>query len=260
MGKGKRDSAHLRAANAEKKAASEKKKALGRAIITVIISFVVLCIVLLALYGIRASIGKRSEAAKEPSNLNLEGKSYINYYTPDYSADIFEDADYLAKNRTIRYIVPTDSGEISFVLDEQEESDMTEGQRFFVRYFDSVIRGDYEAYHDMFDEAYKKNPGGFEKDPTGRAFPMQRIYDITVRELMRTDPYDDSYNYNGDPALFGVYEVSYKILKNDGEFRYDLPEGGEVPVVVELVTTGLGTDGEYTRIKDIYRYGDIAFD
>ena len=87
---------------------------------------------------------------------------------------------------------------------------------------------------------------------------MQRLYDITVTELGRTDPTDTQYSYNGMPAVFGVYEVSYKILKNDGEFRHDIPSGGEVPLIFEIVTTGAGTADELTLIKDVYKYTDIS--
>ena len=58
--------------------------------------------------------------------------------------------------------------------------------------------------------------------------------------------------------MFGVYEVRYKILKNDGELRYDLPEDGENPLVFELVSTGVGTADETTVIKAQYKYTDIS--
>ena len=87
---------------------------------------------------------------------------------------------------------------------------------------------------------------------------MQRIYDIEITELGRTDPSDTSYEYKNMPAVFGVYEVNYKILKNDGEFRYDLTEGGTIPLIFELVTTGVGTQNEKTLIKNIYKYTDIS--
>ena len=58
--------------------------------------------------------------------------------------------------------------------------------------------------------------------------------------------------------MFGVYEVRYKILKNDGELRYDVPEDGENPLVFELVSTGVGTADETTVIKAQYKYTDIS--
>ncbi len=236
----------------------QKKKNLKIAIIAVIVVFAVLGILCGVLYGISEWLSNGQSGENVQRAVNLDGKSYINYYEPDYSADIFEDEDYLEKDRFIRYIKPTANGEMSTPIGYFSSMVLTEGQRFFIEYFEKVINGDYEAYHGMFASEYLDNPDGFEKKPAERKFPMQRIYDIKVKELGRTDPGDTSYNYNGVPAVFGVYEVSYKILKNDGEFRYDLPEGGEIPLIFELVTTDAGTDNERTLIKDIYSYADIA--
>ena len=55
-----------------------------------------------------------------------------------------------------------------------------------------------------------------------------------------------------------IEQESYKILKNDGEFRHDIPSGGEVPLIFEIVTTGAGTADELTLIKDVYKYTDIS--
>ena len=236
----------------------QKKKMLKRVVIIVIAVFAALGVICGVLYGISEWL---MNGYKEFNNVdkpvNLDGKSYINYYEPDYSADIFEDEDYLEKDSFIRYIKPTPTGEMTTVIGYFSSMVLTEGQKFFINYFDRVINGDYEAYHGMFASEYLDNPDGFEKKPADRKFPMQRIYDIKVKELGITDPNDTSYNYNGEAAVFGVYEVSYKILKNDGEFRYDLPEGGEIPLIFELVTTDAGTNDERTLIKDIYSYADI---
>lgn len=236
----------------------QKKKNLKRAVITVVAVFATLGILCGVLYGISEWLSKGKAETYGETPATLDGKSYINYYEPDYSANIFEDEDYLEKDTFIRYVKPTSNGEMSTVIGYFSSMVLTEGQKFFIDYFDRVINGDYEAYHGMFAKEYLDNPDGFEKNPADRKFPMQRIYDIKIKELGRTDPGDTSYNYNGVPAVFGVYEVSYKILKNDGQFRYDLPEGGEKALIFELVTTGAGTDDECTLIKDIYSYADIA--
>lgn len=233
-----------------------KKRKLKKAIIIVVIIFALLGALCGVLYGISEYLSDDEiEMSEKP--LDLNGKSYINYYEPDYSVDIFEDKDYLAKNRSIKYVIPSDSSEMSIVLDEYDYDELTEGQKFFTEYFYAVTHGDYEAYSEMFTKEYLQNPDGFEKKPADKKFPMQRIYDITITELGRSDPYNTSYTYNGEHAVFGVYEVNYKILKNDGEFRHDLSEGGAIPLVFELVTTGVGTQNEKTLIKKIYKYSDI---
>ena len=234
-----------------------KKRKLKKAIIIVVIVFALLGALCGVLYGISKYLSDDEiEISEKP--INLDGKSYINYYEPDYSANIFEDKDYLAKNRSIKYIIPSDGSEMSIVLDEYDHDVLTEGQKFFVDYFYAATHGDYEAYGEMFTEEYLDDPCGFEKHPQDKKFPMQRIYDIEITELGRSDPSDTSYNYNGIHAVFGVYEVGYKILKNDGEFRYDLSEGGTIPLIFELVTTGVGTQNEKTLIKNIYKYSDIV--
>lgn len=232
-----------------------KKRRLKKVILLVCAVFVLLGVVCAVLGGIsRALVQSRPTA--EPETPSLDGKHYINYYEPDYDVDILEDKDYLAKERTLRYVIPGTTGRTSLVLDEYELDALTEGQRFFVRYFETLVAGDTDTYHSFFSAEYVKEPG-FEKHPTDRIFPAQRIYDVTITELGRTDPTDTSYTYNGQNAVFGVYEVRYKILKNDGELRYDLPENSESPLIFELVTTGAGTEGEETLIKAQYKYNDI---
>ena len=237
-----------------------KKQHLKRIVCISVLTLIVLaalCLALSAIYG--ALVKARTESTPDiPAAPNLDGKSYINFYEPDYSADIFKDADYLAENRTIRYMVSDDSRSVSIVLDEYADDVLNEGQRFFKRYFSVLTGGDYETYHTLFTEEYTAEPTGFETHPADRKFPMQRVYDITVTELGRSDPANTDYTYHGQPAVFGVYEVSYKILKNDGELRHDLPENGEVPLIFELVTLGCGTENEQTLIRDLYRYADIA--
>ena len=243
-----------------KRRAASRKSALKKAVFLVVAAFAVLGILCAVLAGVQRHLQAEKTAQKDSSSgtPTLEGKNYINFYEPDYETDIFTDKDYLAKNRTIRYVVPHEGGSASVVLDEYASNELTEGQRFFVRYFEALMNGDTDAYHTFFDEAYVSNPTGFEKHPTDRIFPMQRVYDITITELGRTSPSDTSYTYNGKAAVFGVYEVRYKILKNDGELRYDLPEDGENPLVFELVSTDVGTENEKTLIKAQYKYTDIV--
>lgn len=243
------------AERAKAKIIRAKKRRLKRACIIVCAAFVLCGVLLAVLSGIDHAL-KASSDTDEPQTPSLNGKHYINFYEPDYDADILSDSDYLAENRTLRYVIPASTGSMSLVLDEYDTSELTEGQRFFVRYFAALIAGDTDAYHTFFSSEYIEAPG-FETHPTDRIFPAQRIYDVTVTELGRTDPTDTSYTYNGQPAVFGVYEVRYKILKNDGELRYDLPEGGENPLIFELVTTDVGTENETTLIKAQYKYADI---
>lgn len=237
---------------------AQKKKNLKRAVIVVASVMIGLCILCGVLYAVSELLKNANNKSNQEQKFEIDGKSYINYYEADYESNIFEDQDYLKKDRTIKYKVPTETGGISIVLDEYEYDELTEGQRFFVSYFDAVISGNTERYHKIFAKEYTENPGGFEIKPLDRTFPMQRIYDIKITELGRTNPNDKSYVYGSKPAVFGVYEVSYKIMKNDGEFRPDLPSDAEKPLIFEIVTTDAGSENELTLIKNIYSYTDIS--
>ncbi|MBO4343542.1 MAG: hypothetical protein J5844_02685 [Clostridia bacterium] len=235
----------------------QKKKNLKKAVIIVSTALAVLVLLCTILYFVSEGL-KNGRIAEETAGNDLNVKNYVNFYTPDYDVNIFEDAEYMKKNRNIYYEVPTASGSAKIVLDEYEKGELDAGQRFFTEYFDIVIGGEYEKYHKLFTDEYLKDPSGFEKHPADRKFTMQRIYDINVKELAKT-PYDDkSYTYNGDPAVFGVYEVGYKIMKNDGEFRTDVESDMVIPLIFETVTTGYGSKDEKTLIKNIYRYQDIT--
>jgi hypothetical protein len=230
----------------------QKKKALKKAAVIVACVLASLAVLCALLYFVEGALKK---GRKQDENAE---KSHINYYNPDYDENIFDDAQYLEKNRNIYYEIPNSTGSVKIVLDEYEKTELDAGQKFFKEYFDIVIGGKYEEYRKLFAEEYVKNPDGFEKHPTDKVFSMQRIYDINVKELAKTPENDENYTYNGKAAVFGVYELSYKIMKNDGEFRTDVESDMALPVIVETVTTDVGTEKETTLIKNIYRYKDIS--
>ena len=61
----------------------------------------------------------------------------------------------------------------------------------------------------------------------------QRLYDITIEYIFEKDMTDPDY---GEVTKY-VYEVSYKIMKNDGTFRNDLGSDGSRPLSLEIVET-----------------------
>lgn len=239
----------------KKKIISEKKRKLKKAVVIVAGAFAALCILCAVLYAVDEMLKKTSTLSPEgiiestQTNLTADGKTYIGYYTADYDADIFRDEEYLEKDRKIRYY---DRNGSSYTLDDYDEDELDEGARFFKEYFAAVIGGNFEKYRTMFTGEYKAYPLGLEKNPETAKFPMQRIYDIDVRVLGKTDKNDKSVVYNGKNAVYGIYELTYRILKNDGEFRKDLSGKATKPVIIELVTTDPGTDKEKTLIKNYY--------
>ena len=214
----------------------QKRKNLKRAIAVVVAVFAVLLVLYFVLERVDSSLkgDKAGDSAYGELNFNPEGILSVDYYEPDYSADIFSEKEYLAKNRSIRYV----DGNISIVLDEYEDDALDAGQRFFKNYFYAVAHGDYESYREMIADDYTGNPKTYGANPKGKSFPMQRLYDITVKELLVSE--DVNNTYNGETAVFGVYEVNYRIMKNDGEFRLGLPSDKVIPVIYQTATIDAG--------------------
>ena len=231
----------------------QKKKNLKRAIKIVILVFVILGILCFVLEKAESCTRKEfEEKLYGELKFNPDGIVSVDYYEPDYNADIFSEKDYLNKNRVIRYV----DGNISIVLDEYEDDELDAGQRFFKKYFNAVVNGDYDSYRSMIADDCEANPKIYGDNLSNKKFPMQRLYNISVKKLAFSD--DANNVYNGKQALFGVYEVSYCIQKNDGEFRLGLPSDKVIPVIYQTATTGAGTSFEKTVITKIYLYEDIA--
>ncbi len=212
---------------------------------------VALCLAVMAVAGALIDNSKKNDPSLLPvvqTEDDYLTKSFRNYYPTDFDADIMSDEEYTALDRQVKY---TDSSGSTYSLEDVSESNLNEGQRFFKAYFDTVISGSYEEYPGMFSESYKNDTPGFEKY-VDRVFPPQRVYNITVKEIARTDVDDTSYTYDGKPCVFGFYEVEFMILKNDGCFRRDLPENASRPLIFELVTFDAGTENEKTYIKNLY--------
>lgn len=231
----------------------QKRKNLIKAVKYVVIAFAVLGILYFVLSAVNSCLKKDNETNNpDEMHFNPEGILSVDYFEPDYDVDILAEKEYLAMNRCVRY---TD-GNVSIVLDEYAEDELDAGQRFFKDYFNTVISGDYEHYHSFFDDESEVNPAVYGKNPKTKKFPMQRLYDINVKKLFVSE--DENNVYNGKKAVFGVYEVSYCIMKNDGEFRLGLPSDKIIPVVYQTATTGAGTENEKTVITKAYLYEDIA--
>ena len=69
----------------------------------------------------------------------------------------------------------------------------------------SIIEGDADKYNSMFSEEYLKKNASTVRE----RFTMQMLYDIVV-----------SKHYTESGA---VYSLEYKIMKNNGSYRSDMP-------------------------------------
>ena len=237
-----------------KSRSESKKKRLTAAIIITAAVFILLLLLAVILRLVLTRLDSDgTQITLQSSNDYLE-KSFRNYYPEDYGADLTKDEEYMSLDRGIKY---TDASGLTVTIDSYDDENLNEGQRFFKKYFDIAVGGKYELYPNLFTDSYKSSPDGFEKHPD-RTFPPQRIYNISVKELARTDSGDESYSYEGKPCEFGFYAVEFMILKNGGCFRRDLPENGSRALIMELVTFDCGGENETTYIKNLYTPDSIA--
>ncbi len=137
----------------------------------------------------------------------VEHPSYI-FYTPDYSADITQDEDYL---KQIPYIYYT-SGGITECITDENYSDYGPLVEFFGKYFDSLKSGDTDTYMSLHSDRY------FSNNFKPYQISPQRLYNINI-ELIATAITDDPDYGEVEKAII---KTSYMIMKNDGTFRNDI--------------------------------------
>jgi len=227
---------------------AKDKRALKKAFVVILVILAVLCVATLLFGFVSEKLKHQRQERVIESEDDYLHSSFRNYYEENYDADIFSEEEYMLQNREIMFKT-SDGQEIS--LSAIDENLLSVGQKFFVRYFDIVTHGRYEEYPELLPKEYRENPQGFEKY-VDRSFPQQRVYDIKVRVLAETADMSGEYTYNGILCAYGIYEVSFKILHNDGAFRRDLAEDSERPVIFELVTLLSGQDAGKTMIKNMY--------
>lgn len=109
-----------------------------------------------------------------------------------------------------------------------EESLVTAGRpgAFFLSYFETLVRGDYETYNTYFTDAY------YEESEPFVYFARQLIYDIEVEIL--------SAEENGRSTIY-TFEVNYKFYLNNGTFRRDVGSDGSRPQIFTLIEASDGT-------------------
>ena len=149
--------------------------------------------------------------------------SKIRLVEPDYEENIFENESYMEKNRAIMY---TDGGITSMISSSLNEYGFI--GEFFLSYFDTVVNGDVAAYSLFLTESYKEDKNNKIPD----MFTMQMIYDIEIERTSETK--FDSGEYEGTTRY--TFKVAYKIMRNNGTFRADMPSDTAVPVIIEVLS------------------------
>ena len=161
----------------------------------------------------------------------------ILFYPIDYEKDIFQDPEYLALNRYIRY---TEGAQSTLIIDGNY-AQYGDGMTLLGAYFDSVIRGDCEAYNGFFTEKY------FEDREKKERFTMQELYDIEI-QLLSKEILNEGTEQQATRLL---YRVSYKIHKNNSTFRLDIDSDAAVQEVYEIL---IDDKTDAAKINAIIRY------
>jgi len=159
----------------------------------------------------------------------------IYYYPADYSADIFQNVAYTTFTRDLLY----GAGGVEQLFNYEMDLESSSAEcKFFLRYFHSVIYGEYEKIGEFYVDGF------FEEKPK---FTMQMVYDPYVlyhSAIKETIDGKEETIYN--------FHVRYRIFKNNGTFRKGVASGEAVPQIYQLIKDA---EGNYR----IYRILEIEF-
>lgn len=170
------------------------------------------------------------------------------FYEPDFEKDILSEKSYLSKDRGIYY---TQGNETFYI--EEDGYNLNKYSDFFKSYFSYIEGGDEEALNSLCTENYFETVGKAED------FTMQRIYDRRVSVISSAVIEDKENPYYGYTVL--LFEVSYKILRNDGTFRRDITGDEVKPIILELLDSGssikLNSIGKFRYIDNTGNKKDL---
>ena len=174
-------------------------------------------------------------ANKEPKPIYL--------YAPDWETDIFTIKEYTDRDLNLTF------GRLSGTLLSYSETLFTKAECYtkggaalalMFDYFDLLRHGDHEGVNALFRDDYFD---GEEKKPY-EAFPMQKIYDVTVAQYF----YEDKNFEHLETMEPTYYLVEYKIMENDGLFRPNLESDSIGTQIIGVLTYADGTAEIYLVI------------
>ena len=152
------------------------------------------------------------------------------YFPADYEENIFDNPVYRTFDRSVSFSV--DGVEQSFDY-EQDYASASPECRFFMDYFQALIKGDT----DLVDVFYM--PDCPEKP---ERFTMQMIHDIHVSFHS-----EDTVETDGRSLSVVNFLVQYRIYRNNGTFRKNVFNDSAVPQIYQLA---IDQNGGY-RIRRI---------
>ncbi len=161
-----------------------------------------------------------------------------NFYETDEK--ILSDKTYLSKNRKV-YL---SRGGETIILDEKTTDPCG---KLLYAYLSALKAGDVKLLNSLHNENFFKHHDRF------TALSHQALYDIEIKTLVETFEYTDPVTEE-DKQYVGchltVFEVRYKIYKNDGSFRRDIVDDEMIPQIFTLLTKKNGL----TEINSIAYY------
>ncbi len=191
----------------EARQAREATKKLKKTILIVAAGMVVFMVAALLLMPVldRAINGTGEEESTARQNTVI-------YYEPDYEYDIMQDAEYLELDRYIYYTdIRTNE---TIIIPDDKVASYGPAVVTLKTMIDAIIAGDHETYNSLFSTNYYEADENRKPEPP---FTMQQLYDIELTLVSTEDRVEDNKRY----TLY-VYDVEYKIHKNNGTFRVDL--------------------------------------
>ncbi len=151
---------------------------------------------------------------------------------PNWGEDIYEDEEWLDKNRYITYV----DGGMSVTITDGVLDGYGICVEFMALYFEALMQGNAEALCGFYADEY------FDTHYKWDEITMQRVYDMKLEHI-------DTASTASETVY--VYKVSYKIMKNDGTFRNDVKSDAERPEFYTIVD-----NGHDIKITDVsYSYG-----
>ncbi len=190
------------------KQAREASRRLKRRMLTVIIVMVAFMVIAIPL--IQVIDGQLNDNDESRPVVPDKPDSVI-FYTPDYNADILKDKDYLDLDRSFRL----KQGLSTTTIDPQKLNSYSPAVKVLYQLVNAVIAGDAETYNSLFSKRYfndESNP------PAEDPFTMQRVYDIVITKIRERSVSDEE----SGKYIEYIYEVEYKINRNDGTYRTDI--------------------------------------
>ncbi len=152
---------------------------------------------------------------------------HIVFYNPDFDSDIMNESEYLALDRTIKY---SDGALTWEIANDKNDKPSDKCQAFLIEYIRTLVAGDGKKLHTMY------SPEVIKALDIPDLFPEQRIYETVFTELSFKEMKE-----NGVKFLRYEIKAEYKIQKNDGMFRSDLPSNA---VKAQILVIDIKSDSQ----------------